>query len=80
MKQRYGLGAGFVVAGLSLVALVLPFGRAMTVSTAEAAPEVPAEVHGDRFFRQAIAYVANGKDVVHNVANFFAELEDVRMS
>ena len=72
---RCALGAALVIA------LALPFasGPLPTVGVAAAEP-VPAEVHGDRFFRQAVAYVANGKDVVHNVTNFFAELEDVRMS
>lgn len=82
MTHRLGLIVGLALGAALLVVLALPFApfAGTPANVAHAAPPVPAEVHGDRFFRQAIAYVANGKDVVHNVTNFFAELEDVRMN
>lgn len=78
MTLRIWVLAALLLGGALTLSVVTP--TAVPTRDAQAAPATPDFVNGDRFFKEAIAYVANGKNVIHNVTNFFAELEDVRMN
>ena len=45
---------------------------------ADPAPKPQAEVDGERLFKQAVAYVANGQPPVQRVQSCYANLEDVK--